>query len=69
MEKYIGQTFGQLKDRLLIYRPHMQQQEHQQIKVEKYVSIYRKGEVKGFLFSVEWYSNLLGVSYDRYEQV
>ena len=53
LKKYIGQTFGQLKESLLIYRPHTKQQEQQQIKIEKLVDIYRKGEVKVFPFKVK----------------
>ena len=53
LEKHIGQTFGQLKDRLLIYRSHMQQQEHLQIKVGKLVNIYRKSEIKAFPFKIK----------------
>ena len=63
LEKYIGKTFRQLKERLIISR-HYIQQEHQQIKVEKLVNIYRKGEVKVFPFKVTLYSNLLRESSD-----
>ena len=41
LKKYIGQTSGQLKDSLQIYRLHTKQQEQQQIKIEKLVNIYR----------------------------
>lgn len=34
------------KDRLRIHRPHIQQQKHQQINVEKNLNIYRKGQFK-----------------------
>ena len=66
-EEYIGQTGGQLKDRLRIYRQHIRQPEYQQIKVEGHLRNCGKGYFKIFpFFKVKEKNKLLRESYENH---
>ena len=49
-KEYIGQTGGQLKERLSIYRQHIRQPEYEKIKVERHLRTCAKGIFKIFPF-------------------
>ena len=47
--KNIGQTGGELKERLSIYRQHIRQPEYEKIEVERHLRTCAKGIFKGYL--------------------
>ena len=49
-KEYIGQTRGQLKERLSIYRQHIRQPEYEKIEVERHLRTCAKGIFKIFPF-------------------
>ena len=49
-KEYIGQTGGQLKERLSIYRQHIRQPEYEKIEVERHLRTCAKGIFKIFPF-------------------
>ena len=49
-KEYIGQTGGQLKERLSIYREHIQQSEYEKIEVERHLRTCAKEIFNIFLF-------------------
>ena len=49
-KEYIGQTGGQLKERLSIYRQHIRQPEYEKIEVERHLQTCAKGIFKVFPF-------------------
>ena len=49
-KEYIGQSGGQLKERLSIYRQHIRQPEYEKIEVERHLRTYAKGIYKIFPF-------------------
>ena len=49
-KEYIGQTGGQLKERISIYRQHIQQPEYEKIEVKRHLQTGAKGIFKIFPF-------------------
>ena len=49
-KEYIGQTGGQLKERLSIYRQHIRQPEYEKIEVERHLRTCAKRIFKNFSF-------------------
>ena len=49
-KEYIGQTGGQLKERISIYRQHIRQPEYEKIEFERHLRTFAKGIFKIFPF-------------------
>ena len=68
MEEYIGETSVgkiRLRDRVKVYRQHIEQPEHQQLKVEEHIRICARGSFKIFpFFQMRSNDTNLGTAYE-----